>query len=82
MDDEKFVMFDEDGIEREARILNKLEINNQEYLIYALSINDDEDSIYVSKLVKNGDEEEIVNIEDDKEREMVNSVVKEYINNL
>lgn len=82
MDDEKFVMFDEDGIEREARILNKLEINNQEYLIYALSINDDEDSIYVSKIVKKGDEEEIVNIEDDKEREMVNSVVKEYINNL
>ena len=82
MDDEKFVMFDEDGIERDARILNKLEINNQEYLIYALSINDDEDSIYVSKIVKNGDEEEIVNIEDDKEREMVNSVVKEYINNL
>lgn len=82
MNEDVFMMFDEDGNEREARILNKLNINNQEYLVYSLSISDDEDSIYASKIVKNGDEEEIVNIDDDNEREMVNSYIMEIINSL
>ena len=82
MNGDAFMMFDEDGKAREARILNKLSINNQEYLVYALSISDDEDDIYASKIVKNGDEEEIVNIEDDSEREMVNSYIMEIINSL
>ena len=82
MNEEVFMMFDEDGKEREARILNKLNINNQEYLVYALSISDDEDGIYASKIIKNGDEEEIVNIDDVNEREMVNSYIMEIINSL
>ena len=82
MNEDTFMMFDEDGKAREARILNKLNINNQEYLVYALSISDDEDSIYASKIIKNGDEEEIVNIDDDNEREMVNSYIMEIINSL
>ena len=80
--EEVFMMQDENGVEREARILNKIEIENQEYLIYALSMNEEEDAIYVSKIVKNGDSEDIVSITDDEEREMVNSVVMEIINNL
>ncbi len=80
--EEVFMMQDENGVEREARILNKIEIENQEYLIYALAMNEEEDAIYVSKIVKNGDSEDIVSITDDVEREMVNSVVMEIINNL
>ena len=68
MNDDVFMMVDEKGIKRETRILNKLNINDQEYLVYAISISNDEDNIYASKIVKNGDEEEIVNIDDDKER--------------
>ena len=62
MDEDVFMMYDEDGNAREARILNKLVIDNQEYLVYALSINDSEDGLYASKIVKNGEEEEIINI--------------------
>ncbi len=82
MDDERFMMFDEDGIEREARILNKIEIDGQDYLIYTLSISSSEDSVYVAKIVKNGDDEEIVSITDSEERERVNSIVIDLINNL
>lgn len=80
--DEVFMMFDENGVEREARILNKIEIDGQDYLIYALSMSSSEDTIYVGKIIKNGDDEEIVSITDSEEREKVNSVVIDLINNL
>lgn len=78
-----FEMQDENGIMREARIIDKIEINGQDYLIYALSINEEEDSIYVSKVIKNvNGEEEIVSIQDDNERDMVINTVREVINSL
>ncbi len=80
--DEVFMMLDENGVEREARILNKIEVDGQDYLIYALSISSSEDSVYVAKIVKNGEDEEIVSITDSEERERVNSIVIDLINNL
>ena len=80
--DEVFMMLDGNGVEREARILNKIEVDGQDYLIYALSISSSEDSVYVAKIVKNGDDEEIVGITDSEERERVNSIVIDLINNL
>lgn len=78
-----FEMQDENGVMREARIIDKIEINGQDYLIYALSINEEEDSIYVSKVIKNiNGEEEIVNIQDDNERNIVINTVREVINSL
>lgn len=78
-----FEMQDENGVMREARIIDKIEINGQDYLIYALSINEEEDSIYVSKVIKNiNGEEEIVNIQDDNERDIVINTVREVINSL
>lgn len=78
-----FEMQDENGVMREARIIDKIEINGQDYLIYALSINEEEDGIYVSKVINNvNGEEEIVNIQDDNERDIVINTVREVINNL
>lgn len=80
---EIFEMRDENGVMREARIIDKIDINGQDYLIYALSINEEEDSIYVSKVIKNvNGEEEIVNIQDDNERDIVINTVREVINSL
>ena len=55
---EKFTMIDENGKEQIARILNIVEINHQEYLIYAISKNDEEENVYVEKIIKdqNGNE--------------------------
>ena len=80
---EIFEMRDENGVMREARIIDKIDINGQDYLIYALSINEEEDSIYVSKVIKNvNGKEEIVNIQDDNERDIVINTVREVINSL
>ena len=49
---EKIMVLDEFGNEREAKILNVVEINNQEYLVYAVSQNDEEDGIFAQKLIK------------------------------
>ena len=80
--EELFTMQDENGVEREAFIINKLEIDGQDYIVYALSMDNDEDAVYVSKLVKNGDDEDIVSITDEEERIKVNSVVSDMINSL
>ena len=80
--DEVFMMLDENGVEREGFLINKLEIEGQEYVAYALSMNNDEDSIYVSKIIKNGDNEDIVSITDEEERIKVYSIVNDMINNL
>lgn len=81
--DEIFMMRDESGIEREARILNIVEINNQEYVVYAVSKNDDEESIFAQKIVRNqNNEEEIIPITDEEERRIVFSSIKDMIENL
>ena len=77
--EEIFIAQDENGVEREGFLINKLEIEGQEYVVYALSMNNDEDSIYVSKIIKNGDNEDIVSITDEEERIKVYSIVNDML---
>lgn len=80
---EIFTMIDEDGKEREAKIINVIEINNQEYVVYAIEKNEEENAIYASKIIKNSlGEEEIVSIANDEEREIVFETIKELIEEL
>ena len=83
VDDEKITVLDEDGIEREAKVLNILTIGEQEYIIYAISANDDEDGIYAEKLIKdiNGNEQ-IIPITDEEEKKIVFETIKEMLDNL
>lgn len=79
-DQEIFTMIDEDGKEQIARILNVVEINNQEYLLYAINKNEEEENVYVEKIIKdqNGNEN-IVSIEDEEERKMIFSTLQEML---
>lgn len=80
---EIFTMIDEYGQERNAKILNVIEINNQEYLVYSIEKNQEEDEIYASKLIKNNlGEEEIISIENDEERRIVFDTIRELIDEL
>lgn len=80
---EIFKMIDEYGQERNAKILNIVEINNQEYLVYSLEKNEEEEAIYASKLIKNSlGEEEIISIEDETERKIVFDTIRELIDEL
>ena len=76
-------MLDENGKEVEAEIINLVEINHQAYVLLSVSINDEDANLYVNKVVKGEDgEEDIVPIEDDNERELVFSSIKEMIDKI
>ena len=77
------ILLDENGNEVQARIINIVEIDGQEYLLYSTEANDEEENLYVNKIVKdeNGDEE-FVAIEDEEERNYIFDTIKEMINNI
>lgn len=80
---EKFTVLDELGNEREARILNVVEINNQEYLVYAVSQNEEEDGIFAQKLIKDASgNEDIIPIENEEEKRIVFDTIRELIDEL
>lgn len=75
---EIFSMFDEDGIERVAKIITEVEVDGQDYIVYALEVENEQDKIYVSKMVG----EEIVDIVDPNERQIVNKSVIDLLNDM
>ena len=80
---EIFIMLDEEGNEREAQILNIVEINNQEYVVYSLSQNEEEDAIFASKLIKDElGNEDIIPIEDEEEKRIVFETIRKIIDEL
>lgn len=80
---EKFIMLDEEGNERESKILNIVEINNQEYVVYSLSQNEEEDAIFASKLIKDElGNEDIIPIEDEEEKRIVFETIRKIIDEL
>ena len=80
---ETFMMLDEEGNEKEARILNVVEINNQEYVVYAISRNEEEDAIFAAKLIKDETgNEDMVPIENEEEKRIVFDAIREIINNV
>ena len=74
---------DEFGKQVEGKILNIIEIDDIEYLLYSVSVNDDEDAIYAKKIIKNATgEDDLVDISDLNEKNKVFDIVREYINSV
>ena len=81
--EETFTMIDELGNEREANILNVVEINNQEYVVYSISKNEEEESIFASKIIKDElGNEDVVPIQDEEEKRIVFDTIRDIINDL
>ena len=80
---DKVTVLDEAGNEAEATIINVIEVNNQEYLLYSIDVNDEDANLYVNKIIRdeNG-EEDIVPIEDDIERNVVFEQIKKIMNEM
>ena len=49
---ETFIMKDENGNEKEAEIITVIEIDNKEYVIYAVNKNEESDNIFASRIIK------------------------------
>ena len=74
---------DEYGNNIEGQVLNIIEIDEIEYLLYSVSTSPEEDSLNVKKIIKdeNG-EDDLVDITNEEEKEKVFSIIKEYINSI
>ena len=71
----KFKVRDENGIEREATIITKIEENQVNYLVYTIDRDAQTSNIFVSKLIY-GNLEDIQNPE---EKQKINELVKHII---
>ncbi len=81
--EETFTMIDEFGNEKEATILNVVEINHQEYVVYAISKNEEEDSLFAAKLIKDANgNEDVVPIEEEEEKRIVFDAIRDIVDNL
>ena len=83
MDNNNIKLRDEFGNQVEGKILNIIEIDDIEYLLYSVRVNDDEDAIYAKKIIKNATgEDDLIDISDLNEKNKVFDIVREYINSV
>lgn len=79
---ETFTMIDENGNEKEAEIITVIEIDNQEYVIYAVNKDEESDNIFASRIEKDENGNEIIkSIINQEEKEKVFEVIKELLSN-
>ena len=83
MEDNTINLRDEIGNNVDGKILNIMEIDGIEYVVYAVSANEEEDAIYAKRVIKyaNG-ESDLVDIVDENEKNKVFDIIREYINSI
>ena len=82
MEEDRIFISDEFGNKKEANIINIIEIDNQEYLLYSIEENEEKENIYDMKIIKNGTEEDLEPITDLEEKETVSEIIKEVLDEL
>ena len=71
---------DEHGIDRIANVICSIDVDGSDYVIYWIERDDDNDNLFVSKLIKNNDDtSNMINIEDSMEKSKLGEIVKELI---
>jgi uncharacterized protein YrzB (UPF0473 family) len=79
---ETFIMIDENGNEKEAEIITIIEIDNKEYVIYAVNKNEESDNIFASRIIKDENGNDVIkSIENQEEKNKVFEVIKELLSN-
>lgn len=79
---ETFTMIDENGNEKEAEIITVIEIDDKEYVIYAVNKNEESDNIFASRIIKDENGNDVIkSIENQEEKDKVFEVIKELLSN-
>lgn len=79
---ETFIMKDENGNEKEAEIITVIEIDNKEYVMYAVNKNEESDNIFASRIIKDENGNNVIkSIENQEEKEKVFEIIKELLSN-
>ena len=80
MESRNVKVIDEHGIDRTANVICGLALDAKDYVLYSIERDGDNDNLFVSKIIKNIDgTSNMVNIEDNMEKNKVNEAVKELI---
>ena len=80
MESKNVKVIDEHGIDRDAKIICKFTVDNNDYVLYSIERDGDNDNLFVSKLVNNNDgTSSMVNIDDSNEKLRINEIVKELV---
>ena len=73
-------IIDEHGINRKASIMCGIDVAGTDYVVYSIERDNDNDNLFVSKLIKNNDgTNNMINIDDNSEKTKLTDVVKEMI---
>lgn len=83
MEDNIINLKDEYGNNIEGKVLNIIEIDGIEYLLYSISVSSEEDSLYVKKITKDEyGEDDLIDITNEEEKDKVFNIIREYINSI
>ena len=73
-------IIDEHGINRKANIMCGIDVSGTDYVVYSIERDNDNDNLFVSKLIKNNDgTNNMINIDDNSEKTKLADIVKEMI---
>lgn len=80
MENKSIKVIDEHNIDRVANKICVLDVDGSDYLIYSIERDNDNDNIFVSKLISNiNGTSSMINIENPMEKEKISNLVKELI---
>lgn len=78
--DIKAKVLDENGNTVEADVIDIIEVDGKEYLLYSVDANEEECDLYINRIVKNSNgEDDIISIEDEEEKRRVFEILKDLM---
>ncbi len=78
--DIKAKVLDENGNTVEADVIDIIEVDGKEYLLYSVDANEEECDLYINRIVKNSNgEDDIIPIEDEEEKRRVFEILKDLM---
>ena len=80
MESRNVKVIDEHSIDRDAYVVCGINVDNIDYVLYAIERDGENDNLFASKIIKNIDgTSNMINIEDNIEKNKINDAVKELI---
>ena len=83
MDNNIIQLIDENGNKVLGQVLNIIEIDGVEYLLYSVGNDEEDNELYAKKIIKDDNgEDDLMDIVDEDEKNKVFDIVREYINSI
>lgn len=80
MESKSIKIVDEHGIDRTANVMFSIDVDGSDYIVYWIERDNENDNIFVSKIIKNIDgTASMINIEDTMEKSKISDIVKELV---